>query len=172
MERETHGHSQTRLYRIWSGMKQRCENPRHAAFKNYGAKGVTVCARWRESFKAFWAWSLFHGYQDDLTLDRIDPFGNYEPDNCRWVTYRAQAANKRGTKRKERLKFDFSELKGLIVREYETFCPFCDALGMTVTELSERLDNLVEFDAFEIVRICELLAIPRDQIPAYFFTFK
>jgi transcriptional regulator with XRE-family HTH domain len=86
---------QGRLCNIWKGMRQRCYWPKHSSYKYYGAKGITVCDEWRASFAAFYEWAITHGYQEHLTLDRIDPYGNYGPDNCRWATYKEQAQNKR-----------------------------------------------------------------------------
>jgi hypothetical protein len=77
----------------WRGMIERCENPAHIGFKYYGARGITVCERWRKSFAAFLA--DMGPRPSGLTLDRIDPNGNYEPDNCRWITPREQRRNQR-----------------------------------------------------------------------------
>lgn len=86
--------SPVRLYRIWSNMKQRCTNPNHHFYKNYGGRGITVNREWQDSYIAFRDWALSNGYSDDLTLDRIDLNGDYNSDNCRWVTYKIQANNK------------------------------------------------------------------------------
>lgn len=91
-----HGESKTRLYNIWIDMKRRCYNPNKQFYYCYGGKGVEVCNEWRDDYLAFKEWALANGYRDDLTFDRVDSDGNYEPSNCRWATP-AEQANNRGS---------------------------------------------------------------------------
>jgi hypothetical protein len=75
-------------------MKSRCFNPNFPSYNHYGGRGITVCDKWKDNFQAFYAWAIFHGYKDDLTIDRINNDGNYEPSNCRWITKKEQSLNK------------------------------------------------------------------------------
>lgn len=89
-----HGYCGTRLYRIWKGVKSRCNIKSSTDFKWYGALGVSVCKEWNK-FEPFKDWAVANGYSDSLTLDRKDPYGNYCPENCRWATIAEQNMNKR-----------------------------------------------------------------------------
>ena len=83
---KTHGLSKTRLYTIWHSMKCRCHYPATNQYKNYGGRGIKICDEWEKGFLPFYNWAMSNGYKDDLTLDRINVNGNYEPSNCKWST--------------------------------------------------------------------------------------
>jgi len=80
-----HGMSRTRLERTWSGMIQRCTNPNHNRYKDWGGRGITVCDEWKISSN-FYQWAMGNGYNDTLVIDREDNDGNYCPENCRFIT--------------------------------------------------------------------------------------
>lgn len=83
-----------RLRHIWHGMLRRCNDPNHNCYHHYGGRGISVCDEWND-YVSFARWSLKNGYDDNLSIDRINNDGNYEPSNCRWVTPREQLYNKR-----------------------------------------------------------------------------
>lgn len=93
----THNQSKTRLYNIWTLMKKRCDCSDTEHYEYYGGRGITYCDEWN-IYENFRDWALNNGYKNNLTIDRIDVNGNYEPSNCRWVTNKIQQNNKRSNK--------------------------------------------------------------------------
>ena len=93
-----HNKTNTRLYNIWCSMKQRCYYTKHKEFKYWGGKGIIICDEWKSDFQNFYNWALNNGYDDNLSIDRIDGNKNYCPENCRWATAKEQANNQQRPK--------------------------------------------------------------------------
>lgn len=94
----THNKSKTRLYSIYAGIKKRCYTESTKNYYLYGGRGIKVCDEWNNDFMTFYNWAMANGYEDDLTIDRIDVNGNYCPENCRWVNSIIQNRNTRRNK--------------------------------------------------------------------------
>ena len=122
-----HGKRHTRLYYIWTDMKQRCYNINLPAYRWYGGRGVVVYSEWKDDFMNFYDWSMANGYSDNLTIDRIDVDGNYSPDNCRWADWKQQNRNKRSNT--------------IITINGETHClkEWCEILGLRIGTVCQRL---------------------------------
>lgn len=95
-----HGMKRSRLYSIWSNMIDRCTRPTIRSWDRYGGRGITVCDAWQD-FTGFRDWAMANGYADDLTLERVDNDGNYQPDNCKWIPRADQARNRGNSLRLE-----------------------------------------------------------------------
>lgn len=85
----------SRLLHIWNGIIGRTSNPNNKDFVRYGGRGIKICNGWKKSFKKFYEWSLSNGYEENLSIDRIDNDRSYEPSNCRWATVETQSNNRR-----------------------------------------------------------------------------
>lgn len=94
VKRTMNGLSKTKLYRNYSNIKQRCFNPKFPLYKNYGGRGIIMCDEWKNDFMSFYNWAMSNDYKENLTIDRIDVNGNYEPNNCRWITMKEQYHNR------------------------------------------------------------------------------
>ncbi|MGH1280534.1 hypothetical protein [Bacillus basilensis] len=112
-----HKDSNTRLYRIYQKMRNRCNDPKNYRFTRYGGRGITVCDEWKNDYESFKKWALEHGYNDKLTIDRINNDGNYEPNNCRWTDVKTQSNNTSRNK--------YIEYKG----ETKTLVQWCEELN-------------------------------------------
>jgi len=88
-----HGLHRSKIYKVWTSLKQRCHNPNASFFNRYGGRGITYCEDW-DQFQPFYDWAMENGYQEGLTIDRINNDGNYEPSNCRWVTHQENCQNR------------------------------------------------------------------------------
>ena len=123
----SHGMQHTRLYSTWSNMKTRCYNPKVAGFKNYGGRGITICDDWKDDFVSFYNWAMRTGYNDNLTIERVDVDGNYEPENCMWIGADEQSKNRRGNV--------YIELNG----KTDTLKGWCDKLSLPYKIVHQRM---------------------------------
>lgn len=124
-----HGLSKTRIHRIWHSMYCRCYYPTTNGYERYGGRGITVCEEWKslQGFINFYKWTKENGYNDELTLDRIDNDKGYYPENCRWVTPKFQSNHRRNNV--------FYTYKG----ETKTSKQWCEIFGISQTTLNDRL---------------------------------
>ena len=119
-----------RIRHIWESMKSRCYNNKNISYKNYGARGIKICDEWinkENGLINFYNWSIDNGYKDDLTIDRIDVNGNYEPSNCRWATWQKQCNNTRNN-----IKIEYNS-------EYENICYFIKKYNLNKFAIYNRL---------------------------------
>lgn len=124
-----------RLYSIYTNIKTRCYNRNSTSYHRYGGRGITMCNEWVNSFLAFRDWALSNGYSDDLTIERIDVNGNYEPSNCTWITRVEQARNKTNT-----------------LRVYDTCLRvLCEANGLKYKLVHQYLKRHPELTAEEVL---------------------
>lgn len=123
----THGMSNSRIYRIYRKMLNRCYREQDESYKYYGAEGVRVCDEWRNDPAEFIKWAMDNGYDDKLTIDRINTDGNYEPNNCRWITMHEQCLNRKSNV--------YLEYRG----EIKTISEWAETLNMNRHLIDDRL---------------------------------
>lgn len=136
MAKRTHGLSRTKIYKRWKTIKDRCYREKNNYYKHYGGRGIKMCQEWLDDFMNFYNWAMANGYQDGLTIERIDVNGDYCPENCKWITLEEQALNKTNTRY---LTYN-GETKTLKEWEEETNLPIRSRLneGMSIEEAFER----------------------------------
>lgn len=151
---KTRGMCDTKIYKCWSSIKQRCLNPKCAEYFNYGGRGITVCDEWKNSFYEFLEWSMNNGYSDDLTIDRIDVNGNYEPANCRWADRDTQNYNKRETR------------KVLICGEWKNLLEISKEYEIPLVTLRSRYRSYIngKFSLEEFLSKEKILKMPNNSI--------
>lgn len=126
----THDHCGTRLYNIYHDMKARCYRKTCPKYSTYGARGIKICDEWLNDFTTFYDWAIANGYKENLTIDRIDNNGNYEPGNCRWVTNKVQSLNRRSN--------HILECQG----QKKTISEWCEITGLSYSTISARVGKL------------------------------
>lgn len=128
LKKEKFSKKHQRLFDIWVAMKKRCLKKYSIDYKYYGARGIKICNEWQQ-FEPFYNWAINNGYTDDLTIDRINVNGNYEPNNCRWATKKEQARNRSNNR--------------LITYNNETHCfsEWADIVGLKRITLERRINN-------------------------------
>ena len=94
-----HGGKHTKLYKIWCSIKQRCYNKNNTHYRYYGGRGIGLCLEWENNFAEFRSWAYKNGYEDGLSIERIDVNSGYEPNNCKWIPISEQCNNKQNSKR-------------------------------------------------------------------------
>lgn len=129
-----HGKTKTRLYNVWTGMRERCYCKTFKLYQYYGRRGIKLCPEWESNYEAFEKWALANGYDETkprgvCTVDRIDPNGDYSPENCRIVTMREQSNNRRNS--------CFVEYKG----ETHTLTEWCRILNLNHGTIKDRYNH-------------------------------
>lgn len=126
----THRKTKTKLYTIWLAIKRRCNYKNDVRYSIYGGKGIVICNEWEHDFLVFESWAINNGYLEELSIDRIDVNGNYEPDNCRWVTMKVQQNNRSNNR--------LLEYNGQTL----TLSEWSDKTGINLKVLHARLNKL------------------------------
>lgn len=124
-----HGMSRTRIYHIYHGILIRCTKPNSQNYKHYGGRGITMCDEWANSFESFVSWANSNGYNEELTLERIDNNKGYSPDNCKWIPQSEQPLNRR------------NNIYATINGETKTVKEWAEISGINYNTLRSRLQD-------------------------------
>jgi hypothetical protein len=115
LRRKTHGLTNTRLFSIWQNMRNRCNNKNADFYMNYGGRGITVCNEWNGAFLSFYEWALSNGYEESLTIDRIDNNDGYKPENCQWISKAENSSkDKKGKSTNPNIKNKIKQIKKML----------------------------------------------------------
>lgn len=125
----THNKSKTKLYHVWAGAKDRCNNKNSKSYKHYGGRGIKMCDSWQDNYEVFYKWSMENGYVEGLTLERINVNEGYNPHNCCWITQSEQCNN---TRRSVKLEFN---------GEIHNINEWAKILGINKNTLWHRINN-------------------------------
>lgn len=128
-----HGKTNTKLFKNWRHMRERCYKQGHKSYKDYGGRGIIVCKEWNDDFMNFYNWAMANGYDENAdfmqcTLDRINVNGNYEPSNCRWISIKEQCNNRRNNR--------YLEYRG----EKHTIAEWSELLKMPQSAIRKRVE--------------------------------
>lgn len=126
--------SRDRLYPVWHGMVDRCTNPKNMAYRTYGARGIRVCGEWALDFWSFRDWAMSNGYEEGLTIERIDNDGNYSPQNCKFIPLKEQSKNRHEP-------YTFMKRPGMVLIDGEerTKKAWCEIYGISVATARYRM---------------------------------
>lgn len=125
--RLTHGMTSTTLFTRWMNMKSRCNNPKNKRYNRYGGRGIKVCEEWENDFMSFYRWAISNGFEESLSIDRIDNNMGYCPENCRWVNAKRQANN------------TSKNVKIVYNGEKKTLAEWCDSLNVDYKLIHNRM---------------------------------
>ena len=155
-----HGLSKTRLYSIYTDMKQRCYNPNNQHYPWYGAKGITICDEWLgdNGLQNFFDWALNHGYNENLTIDRLESDKGYSPENCQWITSSLNSSRVHIVKKENDLTklYTSEKIRFLANRRNITLGAIAEGTEQTRQNFSNKLKRN-DFKESELSQIAEFL---------------
>ena len=154
-KRKMHGLSRSRIYKLYYSIKSRCYYTKSREYSSYGGKGIKMCEEWKNNIFLFIIWAYKNGYKDDApfgecTLDRINPNGDYEPDNCRWVTIQEQQRTRNSTKKRPTPLTD-DEVMEIFLNDTLSVCALARKYNITHSQVYKIKRKLTRVDALKEV---------------------